>query len=319
MKPVLSVDNLQVHFLTQRGMTPVLRGVSLKLQTGDILGLVGETGAGKSVTAFSILQLLPPVAEIVDGQIVLDGRNLLDLDEREMQRVRGHDVAMVFQRYRESLNPVFTIGAQLSTILRERQALSATAVREEALGILESVGIDEPGTVLRMYPHQLSGGMCQRVSIALALACKPSLLIADEPATGLDVVLQARILALMRRLLSGRSASAMLITHDLAVVSETCDRVSVMYCGQVVEHGAVGEVLDHPLHPYTQGLVASVKLSHRGEKVPTIPGEPASIFDHIAGCRFHPRCEYANEVCRVSEPGISRVGPARWVRCHLHE
>ena len=317
MKPLLSVRDLQVDFLTRRGKVSVLRGVSFDLEEKDILGLVGETGAGKSVTAFSILGLLSPEAELVGGEILLDDRNLLELSESEKQAIRGCQVAMVFQRFREALNPVFSIGSQLATILRERQGLSDRAARSEALDVLGRVGIADPKTVMDMYPHQLSGGMCQRVVIALALVCKPAILIADEPATGLDVVLQARILALFKELLSETGASAILITHDLAVVAETCDKVAVMCRGQVVEHGDVDDVLGKPFHPYTQGLVESVKLAHRGKDVPTIPGDPASIFDEIRGCSFHPRCGQAMDHCLAAEPLAIDVDD-RVVRCHLY-
>jgi peptide/nickel transport system ATP-binding protein len=319
MSPILSVRNLHTNFRTQHGLVPALRGVSFDLEVGEILGLIGETGAGKSITSLTILRLLPPHAEIMAGEIIFNGRNLLEFSESQMRRVRGNQIAMVFQRYRESLNPVFTIGSQLTTVLCEKQGLSYKTAIAEAIRNLERVGIDYPKEVMSMYAHQLSGGMCQRVVIALALACNPSILIADELATGLDVVLQARILALIKDLVSQAGTSAILITHDLAIVAETCDRVVVMYRGEVAEHGRVEEVLAKPLHPYTKGLVTSVDLAPRGEELLTISGDPPNMFDHITGCSFHPRCPYVEERCRITVPKTVEVLNSHLVKCHLYD
>ncbi len=319
MSPVLSVQNLHVGFRTYDDVVPALRGVTFDLEAGEILGLVGETGAGKSVAALSIARLLPPYAVVSDGQVEFEGRNLLELTEREMQDIRGSQVAIVFQRYREALNPVLTIGSQLTTVLREKQGLSSREALAVAAQNLASVGIDRPNEVMQLYAHQMSGGMCQRAVIALALACNPAILIADEPATGLDVVLQARILALVRNLVSQAHFSAILITHDLAVVAETCDRVVVMYRGQVAETGLVKDVLNNPLHPYTKGLVASVDLGQRGEEVPTIAGDPPNMFDVLPGCSFHPRCSAVMEHCRQSDPSTLAVSGTHSVRCHLYD
>jgi len=318
MTSILSVRGLKIGFRTQAGKTPIIRDVSFDLNEGEILGIVGETGAGKSVTGFSICGLLSTQATVDGGEIVYKGRNLLELSEKEMLAVRGREISMIFQRYREALNPVFTIGSQLISVIRKRQGLSDQIARAEAVDLLDTVGIERSELVMKLYSHQLSGGMCQRVVIALAFACKPTILIADELATGLDVVIQARIMEMIKDLVTKAGVSAILISHDLAVVSENCDSVVVLYRGQVAEKGEVDSVINNPLHPYTNGLVDSVKLITRGKPMPTIAGNPPNIFENISGCAFHPRCSSIKGICKNTDPTMSEHPHNHSVRCHLH-
>ncbi|HLL90110.1 MAG TPA: ABC transporter ATP-binding protein, partial [Tepidisphaeraceae bacterium] len=290
--PLLAVRNLTVSFATARSRLRVVNDVSLSIFPGQTLAVVGESGCGKSVTAMSILRLIPqPPGRILSGQILFEGRDLLALPEREMRRVRGKDIAMIFQEPMTSLNPVYTIGDQIAEAVTLHQNVRGSAAMDVAEAALRDVGIADPGRRLREYPHQMSGGMRQRVMIAMALSCKPKLLIADEPTTALDVTIQAQILELLRELQRKENLAIILITHDLGVVAENADAVAVMYASRVVEYATVTELFDHPQHPYTEGLFRSVpKLGATSERLETIPGTVPNPASFPVACKFHTRC-----------------------------
>jgi oligopeptide/dipeptide ABC transporter ATP-binding protein len=300
----------------------VVRGVSFEVGRGEFVGLVGESGSGKTVTALAVLGLVPPPGEVRAGTIRLEGRDLLRLDERAMRAVRGAAVGLVFQEPMTALNPVLTVGAQIVEAIRIHRPLPRRAARAEALHLLELVAMPDPASRLADYPHQLSGGQRQRALLAMALAARPRLLIADEPTTALDVTLQAQILELLERLRRELALAVLLITHDLAVVAETCDRVIVMYAGQVVEEAPIGPLFAAPGHPYTRGLLAAVPVlgrpAPRGE-LPTIPGQVPVPGRLPAGCTFHPRCPDILPHCSVREPAVYAVGEHGRARCFLHE
>jgi len=343
--PLLEVKNLNVAFDTERGQIRPVRDVSFSVFPGQTVAIVGESGCGKSVTALSILRLIPqPPGRVLGGEIVLDGRNLLALSEREMRGVRGKDIAMIFQEPMTSLNPVFTIGDQIAEAVTLHQRISnrqAYAVAEQAL---RDVGIADPGRRLHEYPHQMSGGMRQRVMIAMALSCQPRLLIADEPTTALDVTIQAQILELLRKLQRERGMSILLITHDLGVVAENADVVNVMYASRVVEAATVEDLFDRPQHPYTEGLFRSVpKLGQKIDRLETIPGTVPNPARFPTGCKFHPRCPRTRQlaaaapaeqtmeaaaagerfrvmrVCVEQEPDLREVRGRHWASCHFAE
>ncbi len=319
---LLEVENLQTHFRTPEGVNRAVDGVSFHVNEGETLAVVGESGCGKSVTAMSILRLIPEPPGKIAGSIRLQGRELLELSDREMRGIRGNDISMVFQEPMTSLNPVLTIGRQVRETLRLHQGLDAAAAQRRAVEMLALVGIAEPGRRLREYPHQMSGGMRQRVMIAMALACNPKLLIADEPTTALDVTIQAQILDLMRDLKRQTGASIMLITHDLGVVAEVAERVMVMYAGQKVEEAPVVELYRGPRHPYTQGLLGAVpKLGSSLERA-TTPGSPRSrrsvpgLKARIIGCVFASRCPCVTELCRRVAPALEAKAPGHFAACH---
>ena len=321
--PLLSVRDLEVTFRVDSDIARAVGGVSFDLHSGEVLGIVGESGSGKSVTALSIMRLIPdPPGHIAAGRILYDGRDLLELDYADMRDVRGNEIAMIFQEPMTALNPVFTVGMQVMETILTHERISRGKARERAVDMLERVGIPDAPKRLKDYPHQFSGGMRQRVMIALALVCHPKILIADEPTTALDVTTQAQILELMLELkASWDNASIILITHDLAVVAETCRRVMVMYGGKVQEVGSVEQIFREPLHPYTKGLLASLP-SVAGEKqkrLYTIPGNVPSILEMPTGCRFCTRCEQATERCHQEEPPLHDLGEGHLVRCHLLE
>jgi oligopeptide/dipeptide ABC transporter ATP-binding protein len=285
------------------------------------MGIVGESGSGKSVTAMSILRLIPsPPGKIVDGKIIFDGQDLLKLSEKEIRKIRGNKIAMIFQEPMTSLNPVFTIGSQIMEAILLHQDVTKEEAREKAIEMLRLVGIPAPEKRVDDYPHQFSGGMRQRAMIAMALSCNPSLLIADEPTTALDVTIQAQILDLMLDIKEKvGDASIILITHDLAVVAEVCDKVTVMYCGKVMEQTDVYTLFKNPKHPYTIGLLNSIpgiKIKTKDQKLYTIPGIVPSIFDLPKGCKFCTRCERADEKCKLEEPELKEIEPGHFVRCH---
>ena len=320
--PVLQVEDLRTHFFTQDGITRAVDGVSFQVRPGETLGIVGESGCGKSVTALSILRLLPArLGRTVGGSVRFDGRELLSLEEGEMREIRGNRIAMIFQEPMTSLNPVLTVGYQIAESLVRHQAMGRADAEARAVEMLALVGIAEPARRVREYPHQLSGGMRQRVMIAMALACNPRLLIADEPTTALDVTIQAQILDLMRDLKSKVGAAIMLITHDLGVVAEMAERVVVMYAGRKVEEAPVEELFARPLHPYTRGLLGSMPrlgASAQGdtpERLSEIAGVVPSLRDAIPGCAFAPRCALATERCRASVPALEEMGPRHVVAC----
>ncbi len=324
MTHLLEVKNLQTHFKTRAGLVRAVDGVSFYLDRGELLGLVGESGCGKSMTALSIMRLVASPGRTVGGEIIFDGRDLLKLSNAEMRAVRGNDIAMIFQDPMTSLNPVFTVGEQIAEALRLHRKLSRPQAREAAIAAMREVAIPDPGTRVNDYPHQLSGGMRQRVMIAMALACDPKLLIADEPTTALDVTIQAQILDLLDNLRKTRELAVLLITHDLGVVAEVADRVAVMYTGKIVEESPVNELFAKPKHPYTEGLLHSVpKLTKEGvaraERLQTIEGVVPSPTNLPPGCHFEPRCPYRMPRCKEGEIPLYPAGEGVVVRCVLYD
>jgi oligopeptide/dipeptide ABC transporter ATP-binding protein len=317
MEPLLSIDNLEVQFYTMEGIHQAVRGLSLTLEKGDTLGLVGESGSGKSVTALSLMRLIPsPPGKILGGRISFDGQDILTLPDEAIRRIRGNEIAMIFQEPMTSLNPIHTCGKQIMEPLILHLGLTKKAAEERALELMTMVGIPSPKQRLKEYPHQLSGGMRQRVMIAMALACKPKLLIADEPTTALDVTIQAQILELMKELRQEINSAIILITHDLGVVSEMCSHVAVMYAGQIVEACAVSELFKRPLHPYSEGLLFSIPvISKTRERLFAIEGSVPSPFAMPPGCAFSPRCKYARTECNGGLPPLVPVGEDHLVRC----
>jgi oligopeptide/dipeptide ABC transporter ATP-binding protein len=315
--PLLDVQDLHTHFSTYRGTLPAVSGVSLSVRPGETLALVGESGCGKSVTALSIMRLIRPPGRIARGRVFFDGEDLLAKPRREMQDIRGGRIAMVFQDPLSTLNPTFTIQNQIAETLRVHRVAKGTQVRERAIELLESMGIPAPHERLHSYPHELSGGMRQRVMIAIAVSCRPDLLIADEPTTALDVTLQAQIMDLLARIKQERGLAVVLITHDLGIVSQFADRAAVMYAGQIVEQARVSDLMAGPLHPYTQGLLRCVPRLGRPD-LPITPIE-GSVPDLVAlppGCRFAPRCPEAMDRCGETVPPMHETHTGRLVRCH---
>jgi len=314
---LLSVSNLRVVFGGERRELPAVDDVGFDVAEGEALGIVGESGSGKSVTALSIMGLLPkPPARVTAGSIKFLGEDLLGLGEREMRRVRGPGIGMIFQEPMTSLNPVFPIGDQLMETVRVHERVGKAAQRDRAIKMLAKVGIADPERRLRDYPHQLSGGMRQRVMIAMALACDPRLLIADEPTTALDVTLQAQILDLMRELKAASGAAIILITHDLGVVAEVCDDVAVMYAGEIVERAGVDELFASPQHPYTVGLLGSIpRLDRRASHLASIEGMVPNMANPPSGCRFAARCPFVSDICVAAPPPMVSVSPGHWSRC----
>jgi peptide/nickel transport system ATP-binding protein len=310
--PLLEVRDLRVEFATRRGTLRALDGISFDIEPGEILGVVGESGAGKSLTGAAIIGLLDPPGRISDGAILLDGQRIDDLDPESMRRLRGKQIGAIFQDPLTSLNPLYTVGRQLVETLRTHLPLSAAAARARAIDLLRQTGIPAPEVRLDQYPHEFSGGMRQRVVIALAIAAEPRLIIADEPTTALDVAVQAQIIALLRRVTQAHGAAVMLITHDMGVIAETCDRVAVMYAGRLVEVGPVQEVIHRPAHPYTAGLMASVPtLADDGGRLAQIEGSLPRLDAIPGGCAFHPRCPKSSPRCEVERPELALVNRTR--------
>jgi peptide/nickel transport system ATP-binding protein len=310
---ILEVENLQTHFFTRDGVVRAVDGLSYHLAKGETLGVVGESGCGKSITALSILRLVPAPGRIVGGAIRYEGRDLLELSEAEMRELRGNRISMIFQEPMTSLNPVLTIGRQIAETVKLHQRLSGNAATERAVEMLRLVHIPDAQTRLRQYPHELSGGMRQRVMIAMALACNPQVLIADEPTTALDVTIQAQILELIGELKEKLGTAVILITHDLGVVAETAQRVVVLYAGRKVEEAPVEALFASPLHPYTQGLMAAIPGLARGaRRLNEIPG---AVQQAGAGCSFAPRCPRASDQCRVAPPPLTEPRPGHFVAC----
>ena len=321
--PLLSIADLHTYFFVDGNVAKAVRGVDLSIGRGETLGLVGESGSGKSVTAQSILRLIqPPAGRIVQGSIVFDGTDLALATEEEMRRIRGNSISMIFQEPMTSLNPVIRIGEQIAEVVRLHRGLPPKEALRYAIDMLTKVGIAEPARRVMQFPHELSGGMRQRVMIAMALACEPKMLIADEPTTALDVTIQAQILELMRALQHEAGISILLITHDLGVVAETAHRVAVMYAGQIVERADVARLFDRPLHPYTEGLMASIprvdEAPSPDRMLPAISGVVPNLLDLPTGCAFQDRCPKVHERCRREEPPLSDVGQGHAVRCWLH-
>ncbi|WP_160123394.1 ABC transporter ATP-binding protein [Rhodovarius lipocyclicus] len=320
-EPLLSVENLQTHFRTPDGVNRAVDGVSFHVNAGETVAIVGESGCGKSVTSMSILRLIPEPPGKIAGAIKFEGRDLLKLSDKEMRKIRGNSISMIFQEPMTSLNPVLTVGRQIGETLRLHQGMSAADAEKKAIEMLELVGIPEPARRVREYPHQLSGGMRQRVMIAIALACNPKLLIADEPTTALDVTIQAQILDLMRDLKRRVGAAIVLITHDLGVVAEVAERVVVMYAGRKVEEAPVRELFASPRHPYTRGLLGSVpklgsSLTGHTERLAEIPGLVPSLKNKIQGCVFAGRCSEATDLCRAVAPALEMKGANHMAACH---
>ncbi len=314
---ILEIVDLKTHFFTDEGVVRAVDGVNLTIGVGESVGLVGESGSGKSMTAFSILRLVPdPPGKIVSGQIFLKGRDLLKLPEKEMRTIRGKKISMIFQEPSTSMNPSFTIGSQIEEAIRFHQGGRRSGAREKALAILQAVKIPDPGRILSQYPHELSGGMLQRVMIAIALSCEPDLLICDEPTTALDVSTQAQIITLLNELRSQRKTSFLFITHDLGVLSWICTYAAVMYAGKIVEYSDIRRLIRSPRHPYTRALIgASPRLDCDRDVLNSIPGAVPNLVKPPTGCRFRPRCDRAETVCASEIPPLTEDEKGHWVAC----
>jgi len=316
-EPLLRIENLRTVFHTDDGDVTAVNGVTLDVRPGETLGLVGESGCGKSVTAMSVLRLIPsPPGEVVAGRMLFRGEDLLRVSESRMRQIRGNEISMVFQEPMTALNPVYSVGNQIDEAIRLHQKVDRREARRRTIMMLENVGIPSPRERVDAYPHQLSGGMRQRVMIAMALSCRPSLLIADEPTTALDVTIQAQILDLLRKLQAEMGMAILLITHDLGVVAEMADRVVVMYAGRVMEEAPVRQLYKSPRHPYTRALLASIPSGLVKGRLAVIPGSVPPPFATPPGCPFHPRCSFALDVCRNVVPELEIVEGEHSVRCH---
>ena len=323
-QPLLEVKNLKTYFYTEDGVVKAVDGVDFHVFPGEVMGLVGESGCGKSVTSLSIMRLISRPGKIVSGEILLEGKDLVTASEEDMIKVRGNRVSMIFQQPQTALNPVFKVGDQISEVLGIHQAMGREKGRARAVELLKMVGIPDPERRAQAYPHELSGGQAQRVMIAMALACVPDLLIADEPTTALDVTIQAQILDLMRNLRQNIGTAIILITHDLGVVAEMAERVAVMYAGRIVEQADVQGLFETPLHPYTQGLIGSIPvLGKLKDRLEVIPGSVPNLVNLPPGCRFaarcHSRADYALSICTEKEPGLVTHRPNHIVRCWLYQ
>jgi oligopeptide/dipeptide ABC transporter ATP-binding protein len=320
MGALLSIKNLKTHFYSAGKTIRALDGVSFDIEEGGSFGLVGETGCGKSVTALSILRLIPfPPGKIVGGEIHFRGRNLLDLTEEEIRSIRGKEISMIFQEPMTSLNPVFRIGDQMTEVIMLHQGMGKSQAFEKAIEMLELVHMPEARKVMKQFPHQLSGGMRQRAMIAMELSCHPFLLIADEPTTALDVTIQAQILRLIKEMKREFHSSILLITHDLGVIAEICDRVAVMYAGSIVEQAGVEEIFEDPKHPYTKGLWGAIpRIDEEREILAVIPGTVPDLSHPPTGCKFNPRCSHRFDPCDRIPPPLSQISPGHFVACFLY-
>ena len=319
MEELLNIEDLSIYYITEAGETKAVNNLNLKLGKGETLGFVGETGAGKTTTALGIMRLVPnPPGKIVSGKISFDGEDILSKTEKEMQEIRGNKISMIFQDPMTSLNPVMTVGEQIGEVLALHQNLKKEELKEKTAQMLETVGIKRER--INDYPHQFSGGMKQRVVIAMALACNPMLIIADEPTTALDVTIQAQVLELMIELQNKYNTSMIMITHDLGIVAEICDHVAIMYAGSVIEYGTVEKLYTDPKHPYTKGLFASIPtLDADEESLHVIKGTPPNPVDLPMGCKFHPRCEFATERCKCEVPKMIDLDDSHCVSCFLFD
>lgn len=317
---LLEVKDLKTYFYTERGVVPAVDGVSFHIDKGELIGIVGESGSGKSVTSLSIMGLIEEPGRIVNGEILYNGQDLTKLSDNEMRKIRGNDIAMIFQEPLTSLNPVLTVGKQISEAIRIHQKVSAQKAKKIAIELLEKVRIPRAERVYHSYPHMLSGGMRQRVMIAMALSCNPKILIADEPTTALDVTIQAQIIHLLKELSQEVDAAILLITHDLGVIAEMVDRVIVMYGGKVVEQTDVMTLFKNPQHPYTKGLINSTPRIHElKDELVSIKGNVPSPENMPKGCKFHPRCEFAMNRCKEEEPQLRHITSKHEIRCWLYE
>jgi len=319
-EPILKIDDLHVRFRMDFGEVQAVRGVSFSIFKGEVYGMVGESGCGKSVISLSILRMVPPPGEITAGSIIFDGEEILGLSDTRMSTIRGKRISMVFQDPTTSLNPVYTVGQQIFKVIHQHTDLNRAEANRRALQLLQDVDLPNPERIVNVYPHQLSGGMQQRVMISIALAANPQLLIADEPTTALDVTIQAQILDLLVHLQKERGITILFITHNLGVVAETCDRVGVLYAGKLVEEGTVNEFFNKPRHPYSHGLLAALpRLTEQVQSLQTIPGNVPSGLEHIVGCSFAPRCPYVMDRCREEDPQIKTISPGHRVACFYVE
>jgi oligopeptide/dipeptide ABC transporter ATP-binding protein len=316
---LLSVRNLRMHISTHEGVVKAVDGVNLQIGRGEIVGLVGESGSGKSMTSRTVVDLLPPGGQVLDGEIEFKGRNLLELPEYEMRKVRGGEIAFIFQNPTTYLNPVLKIGDQIAEAVVLHQSLDLQAARKVAIQCLKEVGLRSPELLVSNYPHQLSGGMLQRVMIALALSCKPDLLIADECTTDLDVTTQLQILELLKASVAASGSSLLLITHNLGVIAHMCERVYVMYGGKVVESAGLFDLFENPKHPYTRGLLKStLSADSTSSELISIKGSVADLINPPTGCRFHPRCDEVMDICKHQEPPTTQITGSQYAACHLY-
>ena len=316
---LLEIKNLRVNFYTYRGVVKALNGVNLKIYQGEFFGLVGETGCGKSVTASAVLNLVQNPGKIEEGEIFFKEKDLLKMSKEEIrEKIRGKEITMIMQYPIAALNPVMNNGDQIAEALIANKNMSEKEAKKRTIELLREVNIPEPEKITRQFPHQLSGGMAQRVMIAMMLSTEPSLLIADEPTTALDVSIQAQVLSLLKDLISKHRATVLLITHDLSVVAETCSRVGVMYAGDMVEVGTVDQIINNPQHPYTQGLIKAIP-SDRSKELVEIRGSVPDLVNPPSGCRFHPRCDYAKPICRKEKPRVLQVEKEHMTACFLYE
>ena len=315
---ILQVKDLKTYFFDRTGKVPAVDGVDFTIRKGETLGIVGESGCGKSVTSMSILKLLPPEGKVVDGEIIFKGENIVNYSAEQMEKIRGKEIAMIFQEPMTSLNPVYTVGTQISEMITAHEKVSKKEVRERAIEMLRLVGIPSPEKRVDEYPHELSGGMRQRVMIAMALACEPDILIADEPTTALDVTIQAQIIELMQEMQEKNGNAIIMITHDLGVVADMADKIMVMYAGRPVEFGTAEEIFYESRHPYTWGLIRSIPEQAIDEKKPLTPihGNPPSLMNLPEGCVFSPRCPYATDKCRKQRPERVVTESGHYSACH---
>jgi len=313
---ILNIDGLKTHFFTEAGVVQAVDGISFTLKRGESLGLVGESGSGKTVTALSVLRIVPIPGKIVAGKIEFNGEDLLKKKENDMRKLRGGDIAIIFQDPSSSLNPVYTVETQLSDVIRAHQDLREQDLKEKAIELLKLVGLPDPEARMQEYPHQFSGGMKQRVAIARALACEPKLLFADEPTTNLDVTIQAQVLRLLNDLKGRLGMSLVMITHDMGIVAELTARTVVLYAGRVCEIARTPDLFVAPKHPYTAALLAAVPRLDMRKTLRVIPGNIPNLIEPPTGCRFHPRCEYATDACKEEQPVLEQVGPEHFVACY---
>lgn len=318
--PLLQVKDLEVSFFTNAGEVKAVRKISYDLKFGEVIGIVGESGSGKSVSSYALMGIIPEPGEVIGGDIVFDGAKILEKTEGDLQKIRGKDVGMIFQDPMTSLNPVFTVGHQIEESLKRHTELNKTERKERIIDLLKLVGINQPEKRLKQYPHELSGGMRQRIMIAMSLACNPKLLIADEPTTALDVTIQAQIIELLKELKEKINMSIIFITHDLGVVADICDKIAVMYAGTVVERGSVEEIFYKPQHPYTKGLLKSIPRvdSDEHERLIPIEGNPVDLIFPPAGCAFAPRCESCMKICLENVPPVYMENEGHESACWLH-
>ena len=314
---LLEISDLRTYFFTEAGVVKALDGISLEVDKGQTVGLVGESGSGKSVTAQSVLRIVPRPGRVVDGSIKFEGEELLSKPENEMRKLRGRKMAIVFQDPTTSLNPVYTVGKQLTDILMLHRELTKADASKRALSLLERVGIQEPEKRLNAYPHELSGGMKQRVAIARALSCEPTLLFADEPTTNLDVTIQAQVLELLGQLQKELGMTMVMITHDMGIIADMTQRVTVLYAGKVMEAADTPAIFNSPRHPYTEALLKAVPSVRQTHALEVIPGNIPNLIELPAGCVFHPRCKYARDICRKEEPALEKVEDGHYTACHL--